>query len=148
MVAAMRTTNFARVLRAIGVATAVALVLATVRPAEAQDAASAPTTVVLDQGHASDVKSIAYAPNGRLVVTTGGDNKIKLWDVDKGRVLRTFAGREEIRSAGFSADGRQVIANGEVWDVESGRRVSTLAGLEGWVVAFSPDRQAAASADF
>ncbi len=140
-------TTTARGFFKIGVVTAAAMVLATMRLADAQVSGSTPTTIVLDQGHAGDVKAIAYAPNGRFVLTASDDNKLKLWDVDKGRVLRTFAGREETRSADFSSDGLQVIANGDVWDVETGRQVRTLEGLAGWVVGFAPDRKAAAAAD-
>ena len=33
-----------------------------------------------------------FAPNGRYVLTASLDNKIKLWDYEKGRLLKSYTG--------------------------------------------------------
>ena len=40
--------------------------------------------VVPAAGHSRGVQSVAFAPNGRTVLSGSGDNTLKLWDVASG----------------------------------------------------------------
>jgi WD40 repeat protein len=105
-------------------------------------------------GHISDVTSVAFSPDGRLLASGSDDNTIKLWDVATGSLVRTLTGHTwRVTSVAFSPDGR-LLASGSadgtirLWDVASGSLVRSLTGHTGSVflsVAFSPDGRLLAS---
>ncbi|MCL2443636.1 MAG: caspase family protein [Treponema sp.] len=98
-------------------------------------------------GHTGHVASVVFSPDGKQILSGSGDSTIKLWDVDTGRELRTFAGYSNgIRAAAFSPDGKQIIScsGGAItlWDVATGKEIRTIIGHENndvFSVAFSPD---------
>jgi WD40 repeat protein len=97
-------------------------------------------------GHASLVRSVAFSPDGRQIISVSSE-AIILWDTATGREIRTFSGHSgEVRSGAFNPDGRQIISgsrNGTIilWDTATGREIRTFSGHSGGVssVAFSPD---------
>ncbi len=100
-------------------------------------------------GHSGYVYSVSFNPDGRLLASGGGDNTIKLWDVETGHELKTLQGHSGyVYSVSFSPDGR-LLASGsgsgdytiKLWDVETGKELQTLRGHTAWVrsVCFSPD---------
>ncbi len=100
-------------------------------------------------GHASQVYTAAFSPDGKLVASGSDDGLTKLWDAATGREVRNLAGhRASVRSLAFSPDGK-VLASGSndrtvrLWEVETGRLLRTLAGYGDYVrsVVFSPDGQ-------
>jgi WD40 repeat protein len=110
---------------------------------------------IRDREDTDPVDYVAFSPDGRtLAAMTGGT--LKLWDVTRGRVLRTLNVGEGFRAA-FSPDGRTLASTGgsgpiKVWDAATGRELHTLtknAVLNfdiSWAVAFSPDSRLLASA--
>lgn len=42
-------------------------------------------------GHAFDVNTLAYSPDGQLIATGGNDGKIKLWNTSTGFCFITFS---------------------------------------------------------
>jgi WD40 repeat protein len=113
-------------------------------------------------GHSSPIASVSFAPDGRTAATSSrirDDSIIRLWDLQTGRLLRTFEATSGRGVAGvaFSPDGATLAATcnwyGDLkvrlWDVGTGRERHALAGHETAVncVAFSPDGKRLATGD-
>jgi WD40 repeat protein/serine/threonine protein kinase len=104
-------------------------------------------------GNTERVSSVAFSPDGRTVLSGGGE-AIRLWMVNTGKCLRTFEpNRERVRSLAFSPDSRFALSAGygnalKLWNVESGRCLRTFDGHgadSALCVAFSPDGRLALS---
>ncbi len=91
--------------------------------------------------------AVAFAPDGRLVLTGGNEGAVLLWEVETGRQLRVFRHAAEgtpIVSLAFTPDGRGALAgssDGAItrFDVASGRALGTGRVDEAQAVAFAPD---------
>jgi WD40 repeat protein len=96
-------------------------------------------------GHRDDVKSVAFAPNGRLIATASRDHDVRIWDVETGEpVGPPLQHNSEVRDARFSPDGRWIVTaagRAALFDTRDGSLVMRLQGHEGPVtaVAFEPD---------
>jgi serine/threonine protein kinase len=104
--------------------------------------------------HAQPVLALAYAAGPRLLVSSGADGQVKLWDERRRKLIRSYTGHvEDVQAVAISSDGK-VLASGSddrtvsVWDAGSSRKITDLAGHTGRVVAlaFSPRAQLLASA--
>ena len=95
-----------------------------------------------------EVLSVKFSPDGQLLASGGyPDNKVKLWRVADGSLVRTLQGAPgTIWSLDFSSDGQFVAAGSKgrtavVWRVADGSLVATLTGNQeldvGWL-RFSP----------
>jgi WD40 repeat protein len=91
---------------------------------------------------------IAFARDGRTLLTGWSQPQVRAWDTQTGKVRQTFAlsGTATIRSLALSPDGQTVAAGGSdnlvyLWDAAGGRLLRTLAGHSEMVegVAFAPD---------
>jgi WD40 repeat protein len=119
-------------------------------------------------GHASDVTSVAFRPDGMQILSGSKDNTMKLWDKETGKEIRTFTGPGQkiyrshtlaggksiqmisydnnVLSVAFNFSGNLVLSGHRsgaiiLWDAVTGREIRTFSGHTGGVnsVAFSPD---------
>ncbi|MEI7771516.1 MAG: hypothetical protein WCI67_16105, partial [Chloroflexales bacterium] len=85
-------------------------------------------------GHSSAVRSAAYSPDGRQIVTASADTTAIIWDAASGAKLTTLSGhRDAVWSAAYSPDGRQIVTASRdrtaiIWDAASGAKLTTLSG--------------------
>jgi WD40 repeat protein/serine/threonine protein kinase len=99
------------------------------------------------EGHAGEVKSAVFSPDGCHVLSGSRDKTLRQWEVVSGKCLRIFQGHEgHVDSVAFSPDGRFVLSGGSytvktrnlrLWEASTGRCLHTLI----WVSSalFSPD---------
>ena len=96
------------------------------------------------------VESIAFSPDGTKLVSSGIGAPLSLWDVESGRLLRTFPIESDWSNQGvaFSPDGIIIASNGQIgtvqlWNPDTGESIRTLEGQEAWgglnCIQFSPD---------
>jgi WD40 repeat protein len=105
--------------------------------------------------HEGEVTALSLSPRGRILASGSRDKTIRLWRMDTGELLHTFAGRslwsssghqDRISALAFSSDGRVLISGSndgtvKLWDVSAQTLITTLPG-QGWdvsAVALDPD---------
>ncbi len=76
--------------------------------------------------HKGNVVGIAFSPDGKHLLTSGRDGTVKLWDVDTGKLLRTYTGATyNVEAVAFSKDGKRFLAGESkcvhLFDTESGK---------------------------
>jgi len=103
--------------------------------------------------HGSRILSLAYSPNGRILAAGGGDDPIRLWDVDTGVMQRALP-EAWVHALVFSPRGSVVVTGGafktiRMWETATGKEVNKLDGHKSAVkaLAISPDGTLLASGD-
>jgi WD40 repeat protein len=108
------------------------------------------------RGHAQQVRSAVFAPDGSRALSAGQVGTVRLWDVAAGKELRCLRGhRGPVWNAALSPVGHRALSGGSdrtmrLWDLDTGQELRRFHHPPGWVlcVAFSPDGRRALSACF
>jgi RNA polymerase sigma factor (sigma-70 family) len=104
--------------------------------------------------HRGTLRSLAFSPDGKLLVSGGWDRVLRLWDPATGCEVRQIDGpKDGVEAIAFSPDGKVLAGAGDscayLWDAETGREIRRLQGHKGRVtaLAFSPGGKLLATAD-
>ncbi|MER5981552.1 trypsin-like peptidase domain-containing protein [Streptomyces sp. NPDC001787] len=107
-------------------------------------APAVPLRQLFDAG--SEVRAVAFGPDGGTLATGSGDGAVRLWDVGSGKVRAELTAHTKgVSSVAFSPDGGTLATGSDdgralLWDVSSGKALRTLTHSKGVSsVAFSPD---------
>jgi WD40 repeat protein/serine/threonine protein kinase len=107
-------------------------------------------------GHAAEVPSLAYSPDGRRLATGGAypDPTVRLWDAATGRPIAVLHGHiSDVTCVTFSPDGTRLASSSvdhtvRLWNGVTGQLIATLGGHTDSVndLAFSRDGKRLVSA--
>jgi serine/threonine protein kinase/WD40 repeat protein len=86
------------------------------------------------RGHEGEVYGVAYAPDGRTIITSGQDATVRFWDVASGEMLAV--GRDHtscVNGVDFSPDGDTFVTYGcdktiKLWSLNQRKVLATLTG--------------------
>jgi WD40 repeat protein len=102
-----------------------------------------------DLGHTYAVDGIAFAPDGRTIVTGAAytDSVVRAWDPMTGQIKGRWRGHKDgIEAIAYTRDGKLVASGSQdgtvrLWDPVSGKEVHRLDARDGMIygMAFSPD---------
>jgi WD40 repeat protein len=96
--------------------------------------------------HPTGAEEVTFSADGRLVVSTGGDNIIHVWNPKTGKSVAQMQGSQtSLSGTTVSPDGAVVVAGdfevAPIWEMKTGRELGLLTGnrLAVFDIAFSPD---------
>ncbi|MDE0635096.1 MAG: WD40 repeat domain-containing protein [Candidatus Poribacteria bacterium] len=95
--------------------------------------------------HTSRVNELAFSPDGKLLVSGGGDRTIHLWEVETGNALVTLTGHnKQITAIAFSPNGQKLVSASYLviysWNVETGQLLTKSQPMStAKILRFSPD---------
>lgn len=82
----------------------------------------------------ASIRAYSFSRDGRLALTGGEDNTVRLWDMDTGQCHRVLEGHTaQVGSVVLSTDQRLAVTGSEdrtvrIWDVEAGRSLHIIEG--------------------
>ncbi len=127
-----------------------------------------PTTTSLNQplftytGHAKEVTSVAWSPDGKRVASGSSDTTVQVWNASDGSHLFTYHGHSEgVDAVAWSPDGKRIASGSgdlestddntvQICNASDGSRLLTYTGHSDVVdaVAWSPDGRRIASGSY
>ncbi|MBV7335484.1 WD40 repeat domain-containing protein [Chloroflexi bacterium TSY] len=98
-------------------------------------------------GHRETVRTAAFSPDERLIVTASQDKTAKVWNAKTSELLLTLQHTDTVAAATFNPDGTKIAtASGnsdQTWTAVQGDKILTLNGHTQRInsIEFSPDNQ-------
>src|SRR5690242_6890481 len=83
------------------------------------------------------VFSIAFSPDGKMLLAGAWDGSIRLWDVDAGREVHSYVGHTGwVRNLAFAPDGKALAGTSNysaihLWDTTTGKELRPLEKVQG-----------------
>ncbi len=105
------------------------------------------------EGHTHHVLDVAWRADGKLLVSAGADNVLKVWDFDRGEQARTIGGhaKQVSKLAMFATSSSVISACGDAglrqWNIDNGGNLRNFSGATDFLhaVACTPDGTLVAS---
>ena len=90
------------------------------------------------KGHSLEVNSLAFSSDGKFLFSGGGDNTVRRWDLDLGKLLQTFKLKEHndrLIAVAFSADESFFVSGSKdgtarLWNFTDGQPIREFRGQE------------------
>ncbi|MCT7981967.1 WD40 repeat domain-containing protein [Laspinema sp. A4] len=114
-------------------------------------------TIAVNQGHTGSIESVVALSDTQAMSGSArdftGDSSLKVWDLDRGALVRTLQGHRNGSNAVALLPGQRAITGGRdravnIWDLSGGRRIHNLQNHSRWIedIAVTPDGALAISA--
>ncbi len=85
--------------------------------------------------HGEWASAVAWNADGSLIASAGRDARVRVWDMNNGRLIRDYAGHTEwVKAVAFLPSGKVISAGGKeirIWDVGTGADVKTITSTAG-----------------
>jgi WD40 repeat protein len=99
------------------------------------------------EGHTHHVLDVAWRADGKVLVSAGADNVMKVWDFERGEQVRSIAGhaKQISRLAMLTSSAQAISACGDAglrqWNIDNGGNVRNFGGATDFLqaVAATPD---------
>lgn len=107
------------------------------------------------KGHTDAITGLAFARDGKRLISGGGDKLAIIWDVERRVLVHRLKGHmDHVYGVGFSPDGARAVTGShdktlKLWSVADGRLITTKSGHKDkvWAVAVSDGDIASGSQD-
>ena len=113
-------------------------------------------TVRTFRGHNDQINTVAFSPNGQVLVSGSDDWTFKLWNIPQQQHIATLehineSSRSQVKDVAFSPDGQLLATAGrhvKLWGINNQTEIATLQHDKYvWGLAFSPNGQHLAAGD-
>jgi WD40 repeat protein len=111
--------------------------------------------IVMSAAHPGGVTAVQYQPNGTVALSAGKDGTVKIWDIVKGNLAKSFGPLPgSVRAAAYYGSFTRIAAAAgkkiHIWDLANGKELTPLthpADVNAMAFSFDQSRLATAGAD-
>lgn len=88
--------------------------------------------ILVEMKHGSEINSIDFSPDSRLIASAGEDHRVHIWDSQTGERLTSLVGhKNEVMRVRFASDGFRIVTasldrTACIWEVGTGKVVHQL----------------------